>query len=46
VRVREIPEGELAALDPTGFALMNVNTPADLIAAEHIARRAYFLEEE
>lgn len=46
VRVREVPEGELAALDPTGFALMNVNTPDDLIAAEHIARRAYFLEEE
>lgn len=46
VRVREVTEDEIAARDPTGFALMNVNTPEDLAAAEHIARRAYFLEEE
>lgn len=46
VRVRQVDEAELSAFDPTGFALMNVNSPADLATAEHIARRAYFLEEE
>lgn len=46
VRVYELPEDQVAAFDPTGFALMNVNTPEDLATAEHIARRAYFLEEE
>jgi molybdopterin-guanine dinucleotide biosynthesis protein A len=45
VRVREAPADELAAFDPTGFALMNVNTPADLTTAEHIARRAWYEEE-
>lgn len=46
VRVRTVPEDELAVFDPTGFALMNVNTPDELAAAEHIARRAHFLEDE
>lgn len=46
VKVREVPEDEYAAFDPTGFALMNVNTPEDLVIAEHIAHRAWYLDEE
>ncbi|MCS7039519.1 MAG: molybdenum cofactor guanylyltransferase [Anaerolineae bacterium] len=46
VRVREVGETELAALDPAGLALLNVNTPADLAAAEHIWRRLVYDEEE
>lgn len=45
VRVREVHEDEVAAFDPTGFALMNVNTPEDLAAAQHIAHRAWYQEE-
>ncbi len=46
VRVREIGEEEMAPLDPTGLALLNVNTPEELALAEHVARRAYYDEEE
>lgn len=46
VRVREVGEDELAVFDPAGLALLNVNTPADLAAAEHIWRRLVYDEEE
>lgn len=46
VRVREVGEDELAVFDPAGLALLNVNTPADLVAAEHIWRRLVYDEEE
>jgi GTP:adenosylcobinamide-phosphate guanylyltransferase len=46
VRVREVGEDELAVYDPTGLALLNVNTPADLAAAEHIWRRLAYDAEE
>lgn len=38
LRVRFVEGDELAALDPNGHALFNVNTPADLARAEEIAR--------
>jgi molybdenum cofactor guanylyltransferase len=37
VRVREVPEAEWRALDPTGRAFFNVNTPADLAEAQRLA---------
>jgi molybdopterin-guanine dinucleotide biosynthesis protein A len=37
VRVREVPSSELKALDPTGRAFFNVNTPADLAEAQRLA---------
>lgn len=46
VRVREIDEEEMRPFDPSGLALLNVNTPEELALAEHVARRAYFDEEE
>ncbi len=46
VRVREVGEDELAAYDPAGLTLLNVNTPAELAAAEHIWRRWYYHAEE
>jgi molybdopterin-guanine dinucleotide biosynthesis protein A len=36
VRVREVPGSELKALDPTGRAFFNVNTPADLAEAQRL----------
>ncbi|MBK6938709.1 MAG: molybdenum cofactor guanylyltransferase [Planctomycetes bacterium] len=38
LRVRFVEGEELAALDPTGHALFNVNTPDDLRRAEEIER--------
>ena len=46
VRVREIGEEEMRPFDPSGLALLNVNTPEELALAEHVARRAYYDEEE
>ena len=46
VRVRIIDEAELRSWDPEGIALMNVNTPAELAAAEHIARRLHYQMEQ
>ena len=37
VRVREVPEGEWQALEPTGSAFFNVNTPEDLEQARRLA---------
>ena len=36
VRVRQVPGTELTALDPTGRAFFNVNTPADLVEAQRL----------
>jgi molybdenum cofactor guanylyltransferase len=36
VRVRQVPPSELKALDPTGRAFFNVNTPADLAEAQRL----------
>ncbi len=36
IRVREIPEGELLALDPDLLSFMNLNTPGDLKRANAI----------
>lgn len=45
VRVR-VDEQEMRSFDPSGLALLNVNTPEELALAEHVARRAYYDEEE
>ncbi len=37
VRVLEIPVDEIARLDPSGLAFLNINTPEDLSLAEKIA---------
>jgi molybdopterin-guanine dinucleotide biosynthesis protein A len=37
VRVREVPEDEWQALEPTGSAFFNVNTPEDLEQARRLA---------
>jgi molybdopterin-guanine dinucleotide biosynthesis protein A len=37
VRVREIPAGEIAHLDPQRNSFVNVNTPEDLAEAERLA---------
>ena len=37
VRVRELPEDQWRALDPTGRAFFNVNTPEDLAEAQRLA---------
>jgi molybdopterin-guanine dinucleotide biosynthesis protein A len=39
VEVRVLPQDVLAALDPTGTALINVNTPADLARAQALVER-------
>jgi molybdopterin-guanine dinucleotide biosynthesis protein A len=36
LRVREVPEAEWKALDPTGRAFFNVNTPEDLAEAQRL----------
>ena len=38
VRVREQTPDEVAALDPTGLAFWNINTPEDFSAAERLAQ--------
>ena len=40
VRVREVGEDEWQALDPTGVAFFNVNTPEDLEQARRLARES------
>jgi len=37
VRVREVGPDELQLVDPDGVALMNVNTPEELVKARSIA---------
>jgi molybdopterin-guanine dinucleotide biosynthesis protein A len=39
VRVHEVPEEELRAVDPAARSFVNVNTPEELEAARRIARR-------
>jgi molybdopterin-guanine dinucleotide biosynthesis protein A len=40
LRVREVPPDEIAAIDPDGVLLMNVNTPDEYRHAQSHARRA------
>jgi molybdopterin-guanine dinucleotide biosynthesis protein A len=40
VHVRQVPGSELKALDPTGRAFFNVNTPADLAEAQRLVMKS------